>query len=261
MSVFHAIILGIVQGLGEFLPISSSAHLVLVPEFLGWHYQGLAYDVMLHIGTVAALAAYFWRDWWKIIRDGFATPFKGDGKILPLIVLGSIPAGLAGVLLHDMAEHVFRGQLVMAVNLIIFAGILFWADRRAGKNPGRAFDMKAALLIGFFQALALMPGVSRSGITITAALLCGFARSEAARISFIFSAPVIVGAGLFEARKLGLGQVDAAFVAGVLAAAASGWLAIKFLLGYVAKHTLNIFVVYRIALGLLIIGMVFGGRF
>ena len=130
-DIFQAIILGAVQGLTEFLPVSSSAHLVLFPRFLGWEYKGLAYDVMLHMGTLGAVISVFWRDWLRLLKDGFTRPAAPEGRGLWLLVLATVPAGLAGILLEDMAENVFRGETWMAINLALFAGVMWFADRRA----------------------------------------------------------------------------------------------------------------------------------
>ncbi|HNT98276.1 MAG TPA: undecaprenyl-diphosphate phosphatase [Elusimicrobiales bacterium] len=252
-DIIQAIILGAVQGLTEFLPVSSSAHLVLFPRFLGWEYKGLSYDVMLHMGTLGAVVSVFWRDWLRLVKDGFARPAAPEGRGLWLLVLATVPAGLAGILLEDLAENVFRGETWMAVNLALFAGVMWFADRRAGGVKSLAdLTVKSALLIGLFQALAIMPGASRSGVTITAALLLGFSRAESARVSFLLSTPIILGAGLLEGFKLGFGVMDPATIAGFLSAFATGWAAISFLMRYLRTNTLLPFVVYRALLAGLI---------
>ncbi|HBE87708.1 MAG TPA: UDP-diphosphatase [Elusimicrobia bacterium] len=252
-DIFQAIILGAVQGLTEFLPVSSSAHLVLFPRFLGWEYKGLAYDVMLHMGTLGAVISVFWRDWLRLLKDGFTRPAAPEGRGLWLLVLATVPAGLAGILLEDMAENVFRGETWMAINLALFAGFMWFADRRASgiKSLGD-LTVKAALVIGLFQALAIMPGASRSGVTITAALLLGFSRAESARVSFLLSTPIILGAGLLEGFKMGFGVMDPATIAGFLSSFITGWAAISFLMRYLKKNTLLPFVVYRALLAGLI---------
>jgi undecaprenyl-diphosphatase len=257
MELIKAVFLGIVQGLGEFLPISSSAHLVLVPKLLGWEYQGLTYDVMLHLGTLVALVIYFRKDWIKIISDGLGAPSTADGKILWYLVAGTIPAGIAGVLLEKKAEDTFRAPAEMAVFLMAFAVVLYWADRRAAEKSDKVLNLGNAIIIGAAQALALMPGVSRSGITITAALLLGFGRSEAARVSFLFSVPVIAGAALLQLRHVTADMITVPFVSSFLAALISGWFAVKFLMGFLRTHTLKPFVYYRLALGAFILFMVF----
>ncbi|MDT8286007.1 MAG: undecaprenyl-diphosphate phosphatase [Elusimicrobiales bacterium] len=253
-DIIQAVILGAVQGLTEFLPVSSSAHLVLFPRFLGWEYKGLAYDVMLHMGTLGAVLSVFWRDWLDILKDGVTRPSAPEGRVLWLLVLATVPAGLAGILLEDMAENVFRGETWMAVNLALFAGLMYFADRRTVGGGGLAgLTLRSALVIGLFQAMAIMPGVSRSGITITAALLLGFSRAESARVSFLLSTPIILGAGLVEGFKMGFGVMDPATIAGFLSAFITGWAAISFLMRYLKKHTLAPFVVYRAALAAVIL--------
>lgn len=252
-DIIQAVILGAVQGLTEFLPVSSSAHLVLFPRFLGWEYKGLSYDVMLHMGTLGAVLSVFWRDWLRLVKDGFTRPAAPEGRGLWLLVLATVPAGLAGILLEDMAENVFRGETWMAVNLALFAGVMWFADRRAhGVKSLADLTVKSALLIGLFQALAIMPGASRSGVTITAALLLGFSRAESARVSFLLSTPIILGAGLLEGFKLGFGVLDPPTVAGFLSAFITGWAAISFLMRYLKTNTLLPFVVYRALLAAVI---------
>ncbi|WP_424243947.1 undecaprenyl-diphosphatase [Elusimicrobium posterum] len=253
MSTFNAILLGLVQAAGEFLPISSSAHLVLLPFFMNTQYQGLSYDIVLHFATLLAVLLYFRKDWFKIIKDGLTKPKTDDGKILWYLAAGTIPAGLAGFLLEDAAENIFRSPIMIAVMLIVFAVILFIADKKAGQNKGNIINLRNMLIIGCAQALAIMPGVSRSGITITAALFLGFSRSESARISFLLSAPIIGGATVLSLRHLNPAEIDAAFISGFFTAFVLGWLFIKFLMKYVQTHNFNIFVGYRIALGIFII--------
>lgn len=184
MTVFDAVLLGLLQALGEFLPISSSAHLVLLPYFRGMEYQGLAFDVILHAATLLAVLLYFAKDWFVLVKEGLTKPASKDGRMLWYLAAATVPAGLAGLLFKDWAEHAFRNPLMMAACLMVFACVLWWADRKGGHNDGRQITFKTLMLIGCAQALAIMPGVSRSGITITAALLLGLSRSASARISF-----------------------------------------------------------------------------
>ncbi|ACC98839.1 Undecaprenyl-diphosphatase [Elusimicrobium minutum Pei191] len=252
MTSVNAVLLGLVQAAGEFLPISSSAHLVLMPWLLGMEYQGLTYDIFLHLATLIAVLIYFRKEWFTIIKDGLTKPKTEEGKILWLLVLGTIPAAICGVLFEDWIETVFRSPFVIAAALIVFAVILHLADKRAGQKDV-ALNVKTVLIIGCAQALALMPGVSRSGITITAALFLGFSRAESAKISFLLSTPIIAGAAVLKLKDINPADINAAFIAGFLTAAIFGWLFIKFLMNYVQKHNFNIFVVYRIALGVIII--------
>ena len=260
MEIIKAAVLGIVQGLGEFLPISSSAHLVLVPKLLGWQYQGLTYDVMLHLGTLIALLIYFRKDWIQIISDGIKTPSAPQGKTLWYLVAGTIPAGIAGLLLEKKAEEAFRSPAVIAIFLMVFAVLLYVADKRAKENSVKTLGLDTALIIGAAQALALMPGVSRSGITITAALLLGFSRTEAARVSFLFSAPVIAGAAMLQLRHVRPEMITVPFLTGFFASLISGWFAVQFLMGFLRTNTLKPFVYYRLALGAVILALaVFAG--
>lgn len=253
MDVVQAIVLGLVQSLGEFLPISSSAHLVLMPYVAGWEYQGLSYDVLLHFATLLAVVGYFYKDWLKIIKDGFTQPKTQSGKMLWLLAVATIPGALAGYFLHDMAESVFRNPLMISICLMFFALVLFLADRKTGKNKSNFLTLNTAIIIGLAQALAIMPGVSRSGITITACLILGFARPQSARISFLLSAPIIFGATLFELNNFSFADLTMPMVVGFLTALVMGFLAIKFLMHFVKTHSFNIFVIYRIILGISII--------
>ncbi|MEA3306974.1 MAG: undecaprenyl-diphosphate phosphatase [Elusimicrobiota bacterium] len=249
MTILQSTILGIVQGIGEFLPISSSAHLVILPFFCGWDYQGLSYDVMLHMGTLLAIVLYFYKDWLVFIRKGLTKPKSRDGKFFWLLVIATFPAGIAGLLLKDLAATTFRDPLWIAFNLAFFAIILYIADRKSSRNKiFYDLNLKGALLIGFFQALAIMPGTSRSGITITAALLLGFKREDAAKISFFLAMPIIFGAGLVESRHFSIADINTAFIVGLLVSFIAGWLSIKFLLNFLKNHSVNLFVMYRVIL-------------
>lgn len=254
MSELQAVILGILQGIGEFLPISSSAHLALAPRLFGWQYQGLAYDVMLHLGTLLAICVYFAKDWVRIVRDGFTRPREADGRLLWLLVAGTVPAAILGLLLNDAAESAFREPLWIACNLIFFSGLIYWADRTPAQNRHmRDLSLKDILLVGLAQSIALMPGASRSGMTIMAALFLGYARYDAARLSFLLATPVIFGAGLLEARKIAPADLDSAFAAGILAAFIAGLASIKFLLTYLKNRDLKPFIAYRVILGVYIL--------
>ncbi|MDD2772850.1 MAG: undecaprenyl-diphosphate phosphatase [Elusimicrobiales bacterium] len=257
MEIFKAVVLGAVQGLGEFLPISSSAHLALAPKLFGWQYQGLDYDVMLHLGTLLALLLWFRQDWAQLLREGFSAPRSEKGRTLWFIAAATVPAGAAGLLLEKKAELAFRSPALIALMLMLFAAVLYFADSRAESENRAEMNLKNLLLIGLAQALALAPGVSRSGITLTAALLLGFARPQAARISFLLSAPVIGGAALMQLRHLHAADITAPFAAGFIAAFLSGLLAIRFFMGFVRTHSLRGFVCYRLALGALILACSF----
>jgi len=249
MNVYHAIVLGIVQGLSEFLPISSSAHLLLVPYFFKWHDPGLSFDVALHWGTLLAVLAVFWKDYWRYAGAFFATLYtkdswkNADSKLAWFLIIACIPGALFGMLFDKQIETIFRSPLITVFTLAGFGFILWLADKKAvHKEKLDGLTWLKALGIGLSQAVALVPGVSRSGATITAALLCKLDRQAAVRFSFLLSGPIVFGAGLVALRHA---SFDAAFLWGFLAAAISGFAAIKFLLKYVTTHSFNMFVWYR----------------
>ena len=243
------------QAAGEFLPVSSSAHLALYSFFSGGVYQGLAFDVVLHLATLIAVIAYFWKDIFNLTKAGLTRPKTDDGKLFWYIGLATIPAALFGYYAHDAVENLFRNPLMIAAMLIIFAAALMFADRFNAKKQNRReiFTLGMMMLIGCAQALAIMPGVSRSGVTITAALLLGFGRTQSARISFLLSIPVIAGAAVLELRHIAPADINAPLIAGFLAAMICGWLVIKFLMRYIQTRSFDIFVWYRWALGAVII--------
>jgi len=255
--------LGIVQGLGEFLPISSSAHLILAPWFFGWPDPGLTFDVALHVGTLVAVVAYFWRD---LLRLAIAAPRprSPDGRMFWLLLLGAIPGGIAGVLLDDLAEQAFRSPLLIAGTLSLMGLALLAADRiGATDRELRDIGPLDALLIGAAQALAIVPGVSRSGITIAVARARGIERAAAARFSFLLGIPLIAGAALFKLRHLAdtPGALTGPFLVGVLAAALVGAASIAFLLRYLQRAGLGLFVLYRLLLaGLVVATLMLGLR-
>jgi undecaprenyl-diphosphatase len=256
MTEFQAVVLGVLQGTGEFLPISSSAHLALAPRMFGWTYQGLAYDVMLHLGTLLAVLLYFAKDWLKIFKDAVERPLQKEGRMLWLLAAASVPAGVAGLLFNDLAETLFRDPRWIAFNLIFFSFIIYLADRRPRQVlEESSFTLKDALLIGLAQTLALMPGASRSGMTIMAALALGYSRPAAARLSFLMSTPIILGAGLLEARKLNAADLNAAFAWGLTSSFLAGLAAIFLVLAWLRKGRLTPFLVYRTLLGTAILWM------
>lgn len=263
MTIFQAIVLGLLQGLAEFLPVSSSAHLTLAPWVFGWEDPGLAFDVALHSGTLLALAWYFRRDWIELIKAGISilatrkvsTPIEHR---LLLLVVATIPGGIAGKLLNDYAEQAFRAPQLIAITLMVM-GVLLWAADKWGRQS-RSLEqvtMRDAVLIGLAQVFALIPGVSRSGSTMTAGRALGFERQSAARFSFLMSMPITFAAvavklpeAVHAAKDLG------PMIAGIIAAAISGWLAISVLLKYVARHSFGSFALYRLALGAFILVLV-----
>jgi len=262
-TVIQALIMGIVQGLTEFLPVSSSGHLIVVPFLFGWDdafIKSLAFSVMLHIGTLAALLAYFRADWFRLVPAGLAAvrdrSFRGDRdrKLAWLLMASTIPAALAGVLLDTLIETTFREVGLVAVTLVVGGGLLWLADRRGSRDKGvHDVTLPVALAIGAAQAVALVPGISRSGISISAARLAGLDRAAAARFSFLMATPVTAGAALFEVRRLLTGEagVDVSggpLIVGMLASFASGAVAISVLLRYLRTSSLDIFVWYRLVL-------------
>ena len=264
--MFQAILLGIIQGVTEFLPISSTAHLILAPWIFGWDDPGLAFDVVLHLGTLTGIIAFFRRDFYSMVMGMFSTRTAGnaiagiEGRLGWYIIIGTIPAGLAGLFLKDQIETVLRSPRIIAVSLIVFGLILLWAEV-VGRKKRRMDHLNIidAIVIGCAQAVALIPGVSRSGITITAGLFRNLERAAAARFAFLLSTPVIMAGGLLSAvdvYKEGLPQdMFWPFVAGFAASAISGFIAIKYLLLFLGKRKVNVFVYYRIVVGILILLM------
>ncbi len=257
MDTAHAAWLALLQGITEFLPISSDAHLILVPRLLGWPDQGLAFDAAVHLGTLAAVIAYFRRELMRMARDWLATLVGGratpDARLAWAVLFGTIPAGLAGLLLHKMVEGQLRTPLVIATATLAFGLLLGWADRRGG-GPRNEHQLtwRDVAVIGCAQALALIPGTSRSGITITAALFCGLDRTAAARYSFLLSIPIIAAAGALEVgpRLLAAPHGTLGLLAlGVAISAVSAYLTIHFFLRLLQRIGMMPFVVYRLILG------------
>ncbi|HWE43123.1 MAG TPA: undecaprenyl-diphosphatase UppP [Gemmatimonadaceae bacterium] len=264
MSLLQAIVLGIVQGLTEFLPVSSSAHLALVPWAFGWQDPGLAFDVALHVGTLLAVLWFFSDEWLRLIRSALSivttrnvdTPEKR--RVLFLIV-ATIPGGIAGLVLEKYAESYFRSPTLIAVVLIALGVILWLVDKVTPQV--RSMDEMTwgqAIALGVAQCFALVPGVSRSGSTITAGRALGFNRESAAVFSFLMSMPITAGAALKEVPKaLHQHGLSAELLVGVLASAVSGWLAITVLLRFVSRHSYGVFAAYRVLLGIAVLVLVF----
>lgn len=252
MTLWQAAVLGVVQGLTEFLPVSSSAHLALFPWILGWKDPGLAFDVALHWGTLLALVVYFGRDYWAIatgvLRAARDRAWNDEARLAAKLAVATVPAAVAGVLIEDIAESQLRSPWVIAFQLAA-VGILLWVlDRRARTGPGdRIPGWGGTLLVGAAQALALVPGTSRSGITMAAGLLVGLPRASAARFSFLLSGPIIFGAGLLELRHIG-GAPAGPLAVGIVTSALAGGAAIAFLLRYLARGSFAPFALYRIVL-------------
>ncbi len=264
MSILQAIIYGIVQGLGEFLPISSTAHLIIVPKIFGWEDPGLAFDIALHLGTLFAVIMFFWRDWVRLIKDGFTNVKSASGKLFWFLAIACIPGGIAGVLLEDKAATTFRATWAIGVALIVMGIILYAADK-FGKSVTslEKIGFVKSIVIGISQAIAIIPGVSRSGITIAAGRVLGLTRDAAARFTFLLSTPFIFGSAVYKLKDMGeitksnIGALP--FAVAVITSAIVGALSIKFLLGYIKKKGFGIFVGYRFILGAFLIAtFVFG---
>jgi undecaprenyl-diphosphatase len=268
VSAFEAIVLGIVQGLTEFLPISSTAHLRIVPAFAGWEDPGAAFTAVVQLGTMAAVLLYFRHDLWRIVRASLAglrdpaARRTTDARMGLYIVLGTIPIGLFGLIFKDQIETGARNLTLIGCTLIAL-GLLLLAAEKVATHRRELDDLtgRDGVIIGFAQAAALVPGVSRSGATITAGLFLGFERTAAARYSFLLSVPAVVLSGLFELRHVGDGQHAAAVPTAIatLVAFVVGYASIALLLRYLAHHTTVLFVVYRVLLGTLVLSLVATG--
>jgi undecaprenyl-diphosphatase len=262
VTAAQAILLGLVQGLGEFLPISSSGHLIVVPWLLGWEDHGLAFDVALHLGTLLAVVAAFAREWWALLGSGTSCVLKGrpfaerEARTLWRLALASVPGAVAGLLLDHWAETTFRAPLLVAFNMALLGLVLLRADRRASPGGGAEVTTRDALLIGLAQAAAIVPGVSRSGSTISAALFLGYERRDAARFSFLLATPITLGAVLVKIPKLlAAGGGGAALGWGMATAAITGFLAIVLLLRFVRTSSYRPFVYYRWAFALVVVAV------
>ncbi|HEY2955989.1 MAG TPA: undecaprenyl-diphosphate phosphatase [Candidatus Eisenbacteria bacterium] len=256
MSPVQAAVLGAIQGLTEFLPISSSAHLYVVPTLLGWKYAGLAFDVALHWGTLLALLAAYGDVWIKLARDAFSAepaPRAAAWTTLAKLAAASVPGAVAGVALEKLASGALRGLPLQAAMLAIFGFVLWAVDRfRPAGRDVEVPDWGTCMAMGFSQALALVPGVSRSGITITAGRAAGLSRVSAARFSFLLATPITFGAGLLELRHLGHGLPLSTLAIGVVSAAVVGFLAIRGLIRYLGRAGFGVFFAYRVLLAAVI---------
>jgi undecaprenyl-diphosphatase len=264
MTPLQAIALGIIQGLSEFLPISSSAHLALAPWLFGWEDPGLAFDVALHFGTLIAVLWYFRTEWAALVRAAFGILTSGrietpEKRRVIYLIIATIPGAIGGYLLQAQAASTFRSPQLIGVTLIVM-GIVLWlvdklVDQRRVLGEMRWVD---ALLIGLSQVVALIPGVSRSGATMTTSRGLRFDRESAAEFSFLMSMPIIVAAIVVEGPKaLAEGGLTNEIMSGVVASAISGWLAISILMRYVSRHSYGIFAFYRVALGITVLGLLY----
>jgi len=264
MTVFQAIVLGIVQGLTEFLPVSSSAHLFIVPRLLGWHYAGLGFDVALHWGTLVALLIAFGGTWLRLARDAFAADVAVRNEARSTwarLVVATIPAAVVGILLRHAAETWLRNLELQAAMLVVFGFLLWWVDRVRPQNDRRdVTGWGACMVVGFAQCLALVPGVSRSGATITAGRAMGESRVAAARFSFLLATPITLGAGLVEIGHIEPDLSRTAIAAGVISAGIVGWLAIGALLKLLGRAGFGGFFAYRVLVAAAIVAHLVAAR-
>ena len=260
MEILSIIILGIIQGIGEFLPISSSAHLILVPYLFGWESSSMAFDIALHFGTLAAVLVIYFKDWWNLFigavnkitkkKDSF------DNKMFWYMVIATIPGALLGFLFDDIIESFFRTNIVLISSSLAIMGVLIYlGDKWASKkyqNPTefKEISLKQALIIGLSQALAIIPGFSRSGTTILTARLMGLSKSAATKFTFLLSVPIIAGATVLEIGNL---ELSIETFMGVFIAFVVGIISIKFLLNYIKKHDFSVFAVYRVVFAIIIL--------
>ena len=272
MHFIEAVILGLVQGLTEFIPISSSGHLIIIPKLLGWKDMGLTFDVALHIGTVVALIAFFWKDWIKIIvqfynhivkREDYSamTDSGSHGKLLVPILIACIPAAIVGYKWDKYIEQHLRNPYLIIIPMVLL-GLVMLLSEKLGKRtrPLGHMNYKDYIIIGIAQAMALFPGVSRSGATITTGLFLNLEREAAARFSFLMSMPIIIAAAVFKFYKDFLkvgpsGNEVAVFAVGMVVAAVSGYFAIRFLMSFVQKKSLATFAIYRFAFAVLVLAL------
>lgn len=273
MNLLQALVLGLVQGATEFIPISSSAHLIIIPWLFQWDDPGLAFDVALHLGTLVAVLSFFARDWVNLFRAGVASLIERkigndvERRLAWYLVIGTLPGGIAGALFESKIEELFHApnaphtssaMIAMGLIIALLGAALFIAERVARHTRAlQHLTLKDALLIGCAQALALFPGVSRSGATITAGLALGLERATAARFSFLLSAPIIAGAGAksaYDLARAGIAPHELVFFGvGIVSAALSGYLCIKFLLHFLQRYSTDVFVVYRWLLAVFVI--------
>lgn len=257
LDTWHLVVLALVQGLTEFLPISSSAHLILVPRLFGWPDQGLAFDVAVHVGTLAAVVIYFRVELWRMARAWAGSILtrtdSTESRLAWAVIWGTVPVGLAGLALEATGDQWLRSPLLIATTTVLFGLLLWWADaRRRGARSEHQLTWKDVILVGLAQALALLPGTSRSGITMTAGLMLGLSATGAARFSFLLSIPVIILAGGLKGIELvqsGVGPAGSEILIGVGVSGVSALLCIHAFLALVQRVGMAPFAVYRVLLG------------
>ena len=258
--MIKSIVLGIVQGIAEFLPISSSAHLILVPYLLGWEEHSMAFDIALHFGTLLAVLVVFFREWWDLFMGAVKKVTKGkqsfENKMFWYLVIATIPGALLGFLLDDVVENVFRTKIwLIATALAVMGVLIFLGDRWADKHykietDFKHISLKQAIIIGLSQALAIIPGFSRSGTTILSARLMGLSKSAATKFTFLLSVPIIAGAAILKVKDLAFNLET--FI-GVFVSFIVGLFSIKFLLNYIKKHDFSVFAIYRVVFAIIIL--------
>ena len=258
--MLKSIILGIIQGIGEFLPISSSAHLILVPYLLGWEEHSMAFDIALHFGTLMAVLCVFFKDWWSLFMGAVEKITKKkdsfNNKMFWYLVAATIPGAVLGLLLDDVVENVFRKKIwLIATSLAVMGIFIYLGDRWADKHykietDFKHISFKQAFIIGLSQALAIIPGFSRSGTTILTARLMGLSKEAATKFTFLLSVPIIAGATIL---KIGSLTISLEVVVGILVSFIVGLLTIKFLLNYIKKHDFSVFAIYRVIFGIIIL--------
>lgn len=259
-EIIKSIILGIVQGIGEFLPISSSAHLILVPYLFGWGEHSMAFDIALHFGTLCAVLVIFFRDWWDLFIGAVNKVTKGkesfENRMFWYLVIATVPGALLGFLLEDVVENVFRTKMwLIATSLAVMGVLIYLGDKWADKHYKLETDfkhisLKQALIIGLSQALAIIPGFSRSGTTILAARLMGLSKKAATKFTFLLSVPIIAGAAILKVTDLTL---NIETIIGVFVSFIVGIFSIKFLLNYIKKHDFSVFAIYRVVFAIIIL--------
>lgn len=259
MSVLKAIILGIIQGVAEFLPISSSAHLILFPYLFGWEESGLAFDIALHFGTMMAVLAIFFKDWWNLfigaIKDIKDKKKSTNGRMFWYLIIATVPAALTGLLLDDVIENIIRNKIwIIALALAIMGVLIYIGDKWASKHYKKEtkfedISLKQALIVGIFQAFAVIPGFSRSGTTILAGRLQGISKEAITKFTFLLSVPVICGATILKIGDLAFTKE---VIVGIISSFAMGVISIKFLLSYIKKHDFSIFAFYRVIFALIV---------
>jgi undecaprenyl-diphosphatase len=269
MTEFQSVFLGIIQGLTEFLPVSSSGHLIIIPKVFNWDLQSLSFDIALHFGTMFAILGYLFQDWVKLIsslindvKKNRSINLKGmsrDTKLLIYIILSALPVGLIGISFSSIIEQYLRSPLIVILMLIIVSGVMYLADRRSNKMKVESIKLnslsfKKVMLISLSQVLALIPGTSRSGITISTGLFLNLSREDSAKLSFLLSTPIILGAALIKIPELMSSESDLkVIVIGIITSATVGYFAIKYLIKYLKNNSLKPFILYRVILAFLLL--------